>query len=364
MVVYLAMVLLLPLIIGVIGLVISKGKITIKEFAVLEAAVIIIVGIGYGISAYNSVHDVEVWSGRVVSKKKVWVPCSHSYPCNPYNCGTAKQPMTCWHTCYYHTNDWDWDVYTSNGEVITIDRVDSRGSDEPPRWTAVKIGEPTAQTHSFVNYIKGNSSTVLRKTGTKGSFPGMIPEYPNKVYDYYHVDRFVSVGVAEPAAREWNRMLGEINADLGQKKKLNIVVVAAKTADPNYRYAIEEEWIGGKKNDLLVILGVPNYPKIEWVDVISWSKAENLKVELRDSLLAIGSMEKREVIGQAIRGLSDESFVHRSMKEFEYLAASTQPGTGWTIALFIIGVLTSVGLAVFFWIQDPFGSRPWRYSDY
>lgn len=353
---YLVMLLIVPVLIGIGGLVWSKGRITIKEFLVQEGVLFAVIGIGYLISRYVATADTEIWSGRVVKKERVWVPCSHSYPCNPYPCGDSKHPSTCWHTCYHHLNDWDWEVYTSNGEVITISRVDWRGSEEPPRWTAAHVGEPTAQAHGFTNYIKANPTTVLRRTGTAESFKDLLPSYPNDVYNYYYCDRFVTAGITISDSRIWNKLLQEVNADLGKKKQVNMIMVVVKTADQSFEYALEEAWIGGKKNDFVLIIGAPDYPKISWAAIMSWSQSEDLKVELRDAALKIGSMDRRDDIVNTMKSMVDQKFVRRPMADFEYLIASLQPGPTVTIILFVLGMAISVCLTIFFYKNDPFDS--------
>jgi hypothetical protein len=359
---YLVMLMLFPVLIGTVGLFWSKGRITIKEFLTLEAASFAIVGIGFLVARWTSTADWELWNGRVSGKDKVWVSCSHSYPCNPHPCMCDKNGCsTCWDTCYEHSNDWDWDVYTTNGETITIDRIDRRGSYEPPRWTRARIGEPTAVQHRCTNYIKAHPESVLRLTGSIEQFKSLIPEYPIGVYDYHYSDRFVSVGVSVPDANAWNRDLQEVNADLGKKKEVNIIVVVANTNDLSYQYALEEAWIGGKKNDLIVIMGVTSYPVIDWVGVMSWSEAENLKVELRDDIKDIGTIDQRAKIMTTIKTMVDQKFVRKHMSDFKYLMAGAQPGSVGTMILFVLGILTSVGLSVYFYSEDPFDSGYHRY---
>ena len=304
---YLVMLMIFPVLIGIVGLFWTKGRINWKEFLALEAAVFIVVFSGFLIARYSSTADVEVWSGRVVDKRQVKVSCSHSYPCNPYpcNCDSKGNCSTCYHTCYDHSYDWDWNVYTSNREEFDIDRVDRQGVNEPPRWTRVYIGEPTALTHYYENYIKANPDSVLRRMGAAERFKNLLPAYPSAVYDYNYVDRFVSADVAVPDAAIWNKDLQDLNADLGKKKQVNVIVLAAKTADPQYAFAIEEAWIGGKQNDIIVILGVPEYPKVSWVKIVSWTRKEELKIGLRDAIKDIGSMEKRVEIVHAIRSVVD-----------------------------------------------------------
>ncbi len=356
---YLAMLMLIPLIIGIAGLFWSRGRITIKEFLALEAVSLAVVGLGFLVARWTSTADTELWSGRVTDKKQVWVSCSHSYPCHPHPCMCDGKGhcSTCWDTCYQHSNDWDWDLFTSNDETITIDRIDRRGSNEPPRWTQARVGDPTAVQHRFTNYIKAHPESVLRLDGSMEAFKELVPEYPIDIRDYHYADRFLSPGLSIPNGNLWNDDLQQLNADLGKKKEVNIIVVVARTNDSAYQYALEEAWIGGKKNDLVVIMGITEYPAIDWISVMSWSQAENLKVELRDEIKSLGAIDHRDEVINAIRMMVDKKFVRRNMDDFKYLMAGAQPGSVGTIVLFILGVTCSSGLAYFFYYEDPFDSR-------
>ena len=103
-------------------------------------------------------------------------------------------------------------------------------------------------------------------------------------------------------------------------------------------------------------MGVGNYPKIDWVRIMSWSNAEDLKVELRDQIMDVGYANKRDEIMTAIRMTVDGKFTHRHMDDFKYLLAENQPGTATTIILFVLGVLVCGGLGCYFYINDPFDS--------
>lgn len=357
---YLCMLMAVPVILGLLSLAFSKGRITLKEFLVMEAAVAVVLTLGYFIARYQSTSDREVWNSKIVEKARNIVSCSHSYPCNCYeSCssdGKGNQSCTtiC-QTCYEHSFDVDWDVYTSSRERINISRIDSQGLDQPPRWTQAYVGEPVTTAHGYTNYILANPDSILRRTGATDRFKQWIPQYPLNIYDYYRCNKFLSVGYTEPGDGFWQHLLSDINGDLGPTKQVNVIVVAVKNADPAYEYALSEAWIGGKKNDVIVLLGVPDYPKIGWARILSWSTAADLKVDLRDQILQIGTMEKRDEIAAAIRENVQAKFKRRHMKDFEYLIAGAQPGTTGTIVLFVLGSAMCLVLAVFFYREDPFG---------
>ena len=180
----LLLLLLVPFLIAFVGFLIGvfnktpQYEITLKEFFAILGTVLVLVIPGYFIAKYSAMGDTEIWSGRVVKKQRETVSCCHAYPCHPHSCG---KDSICWDICYEHLWDYDWVVYTNNGEEFDIDRIDRQGCGEPPRFTRVSIGDPTARAHSFTNYVKANPWSLFRREGYQKKFA--IPKYPSKVYD-------------------------------------------------------------------------------------------------------------------------------------------------------------------------------------
>ena len=165
-----------------------------------------------------------------------------------------------------------------------------------------------------------------------------------------------------PDIVEWNRGLTELNADLGKKKEVNIIVAVVANADKKVLYGFEEAWVGGKKNDFVVIICVSSYPAIDWVQVMSWTRAEELKVNIRDRIQDIGCLCRRDEILATIGSLVDEKFVRRPWEDFKYLVAGAKPPTWALVLIWILGVGVSTWQTIYFYKEDPFGDREdWRY---
>lgn len=310
---------------------------------------------------HHSVDDTEVWNGFVTDKKRVSTFCSHSYPCN---CVTTSGRTSC-QTCYEHLNDWDWEVYTTNpGEVVTIDRVDRQGSRTPPRWDQVVMGEPTAVPHKFVNYIKGAPDTLFRHQGLVEKYQGRIPMHP-EVFDYYHIHRFIGVGT-EQNGGAWNEGLTKLNSDLGALKQSNALVVLTHE-EPEWYFALEEAWMGGKKNDIVLVIGVDEANAPVWANVMAWTDKDLFKVKLRDDVVALPKIEPEAVL-PLLRSNIMSYYERKPMHDFEYLKASIKPSAlQWFLALLISLVTSAITLAVMY--RRGFGnsnqySRVSRYSVY
>lgn len=357
---YFLMLFALPVVIGLVSLFAFKNKLTLVEFFVMEGAVAILLAFGIGIAMWTSTSDTEIISGQILQKKSERVSCSHSYQCHcrTETSGSGKNQTTyevC-DTCYEHSYDVDWNIYTNAmNKYLDIDRIDRQGLEEPPRWTSAYVGEPVAFRHEFTNYIQAAPDSVLNHYNLDPK-KYWIPDYPNKTYDYYRLNRFVSIGYSEPHAQDWNYWLHDIAGKVGPTKQAEPIVVAVNSSDTNFAYAIQSRWIGGKKNDVIIVLGVPNYPTISWVRVISWTTREDLKVELRDAIQAIGSMDRRDAVLKEISSQINSKFERMHMRNYKYLMAQIEPGQTATIVLFILSLLLCVGLDVYFINEDPFDS--------
>lgn len=350
-----------PLVIAA-GAFIFLNGITWKEFGCIILAQAVVAGTSAGIVSCANTHDVEVWNGRVTKKEQNAVSCSHSYRCNcRETCTGSGKNRNCSETCdtcYEHLWDYDWDVHTSNGETITIDRVDRQGTFEPPRWTRVTIGEPTSQTHSYTNYVKGSPDSLFRHQGLKEKYKDQLPQYP-EVYDYYRFDHLVETpGLAVPNVRKWNQGLAELNADLGANRQVNVLVHIVGPVPDDYYYALEEAWIGGKKNDAILVISVEDSASMKprWAAVMAWTTNELFKVKLRDDVMKNSSITPEAVLVNLRENVS-KHYQRKPMKDFEYLSSQIKPSiTEWVITL-VVGLLIAIGLIIFFEREDVFGDE-------
>lgn len=322
-----------------------------QVFAVSASAGTIISIATYALGMASQTVDYEVLNGQVVSKTRDQVSCEHSYQCHCHpvrSCSGSGKSRSCsssteCDTCYEHPFDVDWEVHSNIGGW-NIDRIDRQGLREPPRWSVVKNGDPVSRTHMFTNYVKAVPESLYHLNVTH-TFDNMIPAYPNNVYDYYKLDRALSIGVPVPDLKDWSNDISNILRTLGPAKQANIIVLFVKTADESYIHALEGAWLGGKKNDIIVVIGTTQYPKIDWVGISSWTDKAMLKVQLRDDIMSLQTIDRAKII-QAIQTDTMKLFERKQMADFEYLKYEIQP-PDWVLTLAIIlGILIPVVIAV------------------
>lgn len=331
----------------------------IKTRIVIAALIIIgnliLVGVYMGTSYGVKLMDTEILNGFVTSKEQEKVSCSHSYDCNcrtETSCTGTGKDRTCTSrrvcdTCYEHSHDFDWNVHSTVGK-FTIDRVDRQGVYTPPRWAEVKKDDPASKTHMFSNYVKAAEKSLINKKNPElqAQFAGQYPGYPGAIYDYYKIDRVLSVGVPLPDQRQWNTDVSNMLRVLGAAKQANVIIVFSNNKNPNYANALFAEWVGGKKNDIIVVIGTPEYPKIEWAAVNSWTTNQIFNVTLRDEIVNTESVD-RDKIMKIIDDNIKTSFVRQSFKEYESLANEIEMSQNEIIALIAIQMFISIGLFFF-----------------
>jgi hypothetical protein len=111
--------------------------------------------------------------------------------------------------------------------------------------------------------------------------------------------------------------------------------------DSMFAQAVEQHWLGGKKNDVIVITGLDGGRPI-WAYVMAWTDNELFKIKLRDDILTLTDVEvQRDQFFNFVRANVEQYYVRKPMKDFAYLAASITPS--WielTIAM-VVGMVAS-----------------------
>jgi hypothetical protein len=354
MIAFFLIVLAAPLIVAAGAFVFLQG-INWREFACIVAACLVVAGSSAGIVSCAATHDTEILNGRVTNKTRDIVSCRHSYSCHCHNvCSGSGKNRSCSEecdTCHEHSFDIDWNVTSTVGR-FSINTIDRQGLFEPPRWAVTRVGEPASVDHSYKNYVKASPGTLFRHQGLTEKYAASLPNNPQNIYDYWHLNRLITVGASIDDPKGWNSALEELNAELGAPKQANIIVVIVKDMPQDWYYALEQKWIGGKKNDVVLVVGVDGGLKPQWATVMAWTTNELFKVKLRDDVMNDPVLIRDAVIADLRTNVS-QYFVRKPMAEFKYLEAEITPSTvEWVITL-VIALLVSVGLTFFFELQDP-----------
>lgn len=286
----------------------------------------------------SKIIDKEVLNGQVIEKVTRKVDCGHSYDCHCRR-SSGSSSETC-STCYEHNYDVSWWLRSTIGN-ITIPRVNRQGTITPPAWEEAYESEPVSRINFYENYIKGAESSLFNDESFKieERFKNLIPPYPITIYDHYRFEHASSVDVTVNDLDEWNHLLAESLKELGPTKKVNVVMLFVNTPDANYVRSLEKSWLKGNKNDVIIVAGSTNYPAIDWVEVISWSPSELLKVQIRDEIMSLGVLTPKKVV-PIIEQQIKASYVPFDMSQFSHLKNEVKLSTTslyWIFGILVIG---------------------------
>jgi hypothetical protein len=345
----------MPVVFGVTVFFLGKRRITPGELATQLGVVGALVVGGYYLTRWGGIQDYELWNGRIASAPSGSTGCCHSYACNcRQECSTDSEgTTTCSEvcdTCYEHASDSYYAAYTTNDERVYYSSCWAPGEGPPSAWSQIRIGEPTVVEHRYTNYVLADPSEFVTDAGVE--FDAAIPPYPPVVG--WRARRFLVVDAPiDPVELlRLDGVLDELNADLGARKQVNVIVVVAGHADPAFFDALVRAWLGGKKNDVIVVIGAPAFPEIAWVRAHAWNKASGGEDELIGGLTgriqALRTFDGDAILAAA-RDEVERNYVRRSFSELEYLMARARP-PGWAVTLlFGIGLGLSALLHWRFW---------------
>jgi hypothetical protein len=340
--------LLIPLAVGGGFFFVLKTTISWKEFLLQAGVCMGVLAMGFGIARCSALSSTEHLNGHIVKKTEDRTSCCH---CRTI-CDSRDKKGNCTssHEVCDHSSDSSWVLHVSTGHSITVENCDGSHS-APKRWKQAVIGEFAAVEHSYTNYLKADEDTLLRH-GADEKLVARIPELP-EIYDLHRVKKVVLDGATAPTF--WQTELEKINDDFGARRQIDIIFLLTKSTDTErYTDAVETAWLYGPKNALIVVIGTDG-STITWARVVTMSRVEALKVELREGLTGL-SLEDPTIF-TVLREQVTRHWQRTAMEEFEYLGSHASPTTGWMVFLYILALALSVGLSMLMHREDVFGDE-------
>lgn len=338
---YLLLFLLFPLIWPIVAWKLFSKTITFKEMLLnIILAVILTCSVWY-CGKYSCMSDIEILNGEILDKKKTKGFYVTSYPCN---CRTIGKTTSC-STCFQDHYTVSWDIHTSVGEVnvkyLDLPSAAAYAIPDPKVYKECEKEQPASLEHPYENYIKLAPESLFHLN--PGNYNFKIPEYP-RTFDFYKINRVLSDTI-DPT--NLNTILNKELKTLGKEKQVNIIVLLTKY-NSNFKYAVERAWLAGKKNDVIVYIGLKEN-NIVWTGVTVWVNNignEYLAASLKEKLL-IGNYDNNKIANIIVKEIRDN--YHRTeMKSFEYLKEDFDPPTWLIIVSVFISVVGSLGLTFLF----------------
>jgi hypothetical protein len=331
----------------------------------------------WAVGRYSDAYDTELWNGEITRKQVQRESCPQYWSdsmdgfCTEYNTRRVKdgpprrvcsrdekgREKNCrteqdYKTQYYYIYPWEqkFHMFTNVKVSFDVPRVDRQGAITPPDYVRHYVGEPVADAKPYTNWIRAASANVFYEDGAaEDKYEKIMPAYPLNVYDYGNIDRIVRVGNV-PSNPLWNDKLRSVLKVLGPQKQMNVVVVLvdAKIASADFSNALRRYWMGFKKNDAVLFIGLDG-ENLAWSEVMSWSKRSIFDINMRDDLNSyMGKPIDFMKIMDDLQVIALRDYERREMKEFEYLKDQIPVPTWLTILVFIVSLGGSAGLTLLF----------------
>jgi hypothetical protein len=176
--------------------------------------------------------------------------------------------------------------------------------------------EPTSIMHHYENKLKASNSIFKFSKIDKKSWA--VYKYP-KVYDYYKCSKILGANPADPKIDSASHRLHLKNANLGKQKQVNMMVLLWKNQPREIIQMQRAYWQGGKKNDFIVGIVTDEDHNIQWVDCISWTEVELLKLQVIDQIKQMKQLDLLKAV-DIMSSHVEKQFIRKEFKDFQYLS--------------------------------------------
>lgn len=356
-----------------------------KEFAWIELVGQVIVGFivtvglfGAFTFKFSGVHDTEFLNGYVTTAEfyEEWTEEVERTVCDTYdddgNCTSShieydevyhppqwKSNLTTGHTISIpKTSYGNYVVKFGNEKEIPLTRIDQISIGDGDKYVSKWNGEmerivPASVTHNYVNYLKASKS-IFKRQGLRDVYKHLLLNYPSihsGRYGAIEVNRTLVAGSSIP--NEWminlDRELDQVLAYMGRQKEVNILVYIVGKTDRGFLHALEEHWIYGKKNDVIVVLSIDKFPTVDWAGIMIFYGNEELKIKLRDSIES-SSITDPVDFANLIKTQINKNFNRVSMSKLEHLLYDIE--LPWWVILLIFALDATVIVTVAFIFEN------------
>ena len=273
--------------------------------------------------------------------------------CSEEECSGSGETRTC-HTRYYDCSHRDyhgpeWEAITNVGTAVSIS--ESQFNEATMLWGNKQFIDMHRDYYRedgdrYMTNMPDSANQVLSPRILGYSREG---KYENKIIVSRNVFRFREIQKDEidrHGLYTWSsqsvfgindqltsRIIDNANYLYGAQKQLSMKLLVFKNKPMDAGFAQESYWNGGNKNEFTVCVGVNSDSLVSWVKVISWTKNELLKIQVRDSILDMKTFKPNKVAVYMVTTIPNK-FIRREFKEFDYLPDA--PTGAW---VYIVGVL-------------------------
>lgn len=276
-----------------------------------------------------------------------------TYTSIPYDCSYRKKHPEVWYMhpsqdWKFHINKKTFDYYKNlwNTPMRFIDmnrryyRID--GDAQEYDWDKKPENSVTLSwSNSYNNPIKGSSTSIYKSekiTDEDKKFYELV-DYP----DIVDKDQNPILGrnfVPQKVIKKWRY----INGFYGAKYQFRTFVIFFKNKTPDASMKQISYWEGGNKNEFIIMIGIDNSCKVNWVKIHSWSDDKELSSIMSTFISSrMGkTLDMNEVADQLILNL--HKWKRKEFKDFEYIDHEISGGsfTALLIIMIIVSIIGSI----------------------
>lgn len=323
-------------------------------------------------------YDVERWRGWVekVRYYEDWNEYVHQ-TCTR-TVGSGKNARTETYDCsYVRYHPPYWKAYSSNSEEISITenlykKIKERfgnslfvelnrhyytndGDMYESVWNHEKMKlVPTCTEHVWENRVKA-STNVYNWPNVDPKLLGLY-EYPS-IKDVFNDP--VVLGDGGPTTKKGSSRALYWNSILAREKQVNLWILFFKNKPRSIAKDQESYWRRGKKNELVVCIGVDDHYNVTWSHVFSWTDKRDMLIDIRSHLERSTKFDLTKEVDYIAAKINKE-WKRKNFSDFDYLSVD-QPIWA-TIVSWILTILLTLGVAVYAVsndIENPEIDTPW-----
>lgn len=260
----------------------------------------------------------------------------------------------------------EWYYYTADGESGSIDSGDFQnyvnhfgnrkfehlfhvgqiswgdGNAYHTQWNSKTSSIiPAAYTYHYDNYVKGAKFTLYRQRGLNPeNYKGLILPYPeleDHGFGSIYLNRVHVAGVSVPEAwrQELNRRISIMATEVGPTRQACPQIYIVGTTDHGFANVLRQEWVGGKKNDVILIIGMKKWPEIEWSQVMCWSERQDFPLKLASDTVELkDASDPSKVLSIFEKNM--RLYKRQSFKKFRYLLTEASIPTWGNITIIFL----------------------------
>ena len=214
--------------------------------------------------------------------------------------------------------------------------------------------------HTYDNYIsasKGIMSSVnpVLEERFRTSMPGYPLLVKDPEYGVYRMDsrlKDIDNTLKDETKVKLKAMIDAFQTQYASSKQCNIIYVVTKQTDYNYFLALRSLWLGGNKNDIIVVMN----DKLSFVGVIAYTEVASFFTDI-ENLKYSDKYTKFKTSDEFVSALVEDSldvikkkYVRLPMATFESYKKTLSIPVNVDITLTIVVVLLQVSLFMVFYI--------------